>query len=248
VPSTVARANVRVRKMGRRARLVVHRRVLQVPQRVACTVCTWSGSRFAADAHGRKDRLCPSCGSSERDRALALELRRRGPVASGVRLLEVAPIGLVERIAEELGYEHHSVDLFSPRAEVRADLCSLPFADGSIDLAVCFHVLEHIPEDRAAARELARVLRPGGEALVVVPFASTWPETFEDPDTPPEDRERVYGQSDHVRIYGTDVTARWREAGVAVDESVWTDRFTPDEHASARITGHDDRFWILRPS
>lgn len=236
----------RAARAARRWRVAVHRRFVRSPKRVTCSVCGWSGPWLAADMHGRRNRLCPGCGSSERDRALALELRARGPVSAGTRLLEVAPIGLVERLATELGYEHHSVDLFSPRADVRADLCRLPLDDGAFQLAVCFHVLEHVPDDRAAARELARVLRPGGEALIVVPFNGGRAETFEDPDTPPEDRERLYGQSDHVRSYGTDVAGRWRAAGVELEESAWADRFTSEERARARIDGDDDRFWIFR--
>lgn len=233
--------------LRRRASRAVRRTVLRVPRRVACPICEWSGTAMAPDVLGVRGRLCPRCLSSERDRALALELRRRGPVPAGSRLLEVAPIGLVRDLAQRLGYEHHSVDLFSPRAEVRGDLTRLPYPDGTFHLVVCFHVLEHVPDDATAVRELARILSPTGEAVVVVPFAETYPETFEDPDTPPEDRERVYGQSDHVRIYGMDVAARWRAAGVALDEALWDERFPPDERVPARIAGRDDRFFLLHP-
>jgi SAM-dependent methyltransferase len=246
--STIRRLEARLRREVRWRRLSLHRKVLIAPKRVCCSVCGWSGSRMAADFRGRKGRLCPRCCSSERDRALALELRSRSPAPRGARLLEIAPIGLVEALATELGYEHHSADLSSTRATVRADLCGLPFPDRSFDLVVCFHVLEHIPDDRSAARELRRVLRSGGEALVVVPFDAGRAETFEDPTTPPEDRERLYGQSDHVRIYGADVSARWREGGVVLEESLWSERFAPEEVVTRRIAGRDDRFWIFHPA
>lgn len=245
--SNVQGAMRRAKRLTRRARVTAHRTLLRSPKRVACPVCGWSGSSFFADGRGWK-RLCPQCSSSERDRALALELRMRGPAAPGARLLEVAPIGLVKGLAEELGYEHHSVDLFSPRAEVRGNLCGLPFPDASFDLAVCFHVLEHIPDDASAVRELSRVLGPDGQAVVVVPFAEWYDETFEDPDTPPEDRKAVYGQSDHVRVYGMDVASRWRGMGVELDETMWDERFSPEEHETARLKGRDDRFFLLLPS
>ncbi len=194
----------------------------------------------------RLNRICPRCQSSERYRALELLLRRRGQVSPGFRLLEVAPVGTVEATARALGFDYTSVDISSPRAGVHADLCHLPFADASFDVIVCFHVLEHIVEDRTAAQELARVVGADGEAIVVVPREEDRPDTFEEPDTAPGDRERLYGQSDHVRIYGADVAARWSDAGVGVDVYPWTEMFDTATHREAALDGDDDCFWILR--
>ena len=84
-------------------------------------------------------------------------------------------------------------------------------------MILCSHVLEHVVDDRKAMRELHRVLHPSGWALIVVPIASRRDETFEDPAVlTPADRERVFGQADHVRIYGRDFKARLEEAGFTV--------------------------------
>jgi SAM-dependent methyltransferase len=159
-------------------------------------------------------------------------------------LLEVAPIHLVRPLAAELGYEFCSLDLMSPRADVRGDLCELPMRSESVDVVVCFHVLEHIWEDRRAAAEIARVLSGDGVAIIVVPFERRNESTLEDPDTPVQDRQRLYGQSDHVRLYGRDVSDRLRSAGLAVNEVRWDELFGDDEYQRLALAGDDDRFWL----
>ena len=235
------------RRKARRLERAAHRTLLRYPHRVRCPVCGWSGVRLAPSAKPRRpNRMCPACKSSERYRALELVLRRLGPVDSEARLLEVAPVHTVQRTAENLGYTYSSIDLRSPRAQVHADLCDLPFADASFDIVVCFHVLEHIPADRRAVQELARVVGTEGQAIVVVPRDVRRATTFEDPDADPADYERLYGQSDHVRWYGADVADRWRETGVDVVEQCWSQQFTPDIYRHAALFGDDDRFWIVR--
>lgn len=234
-------------RRARHLERVARRTLMRYPHRVRCPVCGWTGARLAPSAKPRRpNRMCPACKSSERYRALELVLRRLGPVDGDARLLEVAPIHTVRRTAENLGYTYTSVDLKSPRAQVHADLCKLPFADASFDLVVCFHVLEHIRADREAVTELARVVGTEGQAIVVVPRDERRATTFEDPDADPADYERLYGQSDHVRWYGADVADRWRETGVQVEEQRWSDHFTPDIFRHAALLGDDDRFWILR--
>ena len=230
-----------------RAERKLHRQFLRHPHRVTCTVCGWSGPILGASRNPRHlNRLCPSCRSSERYRALELLLDQRGPVPNGTRLLEVAPIDTVRRTAERLGYTYTSIDLKSPRAMVLSDLCALPFADGSFDVIICFHVLEHIPADLKAVQELARVAGTGGEAIIVVPAEPDRPVTFEVPDADPKDYERLYGQSDHVRIYGGDIEARWNEADIDLHQQRWADLFDQDTFRRAALRGDDDRFWFVR--
>lgn len=235
-------------RRGRRLEQRTHLRLLRFTDHVRCPACGWSGLRFAPSAKPRRaNRICPACQSSERYRALVLHLRRRGRVPPGTRLLEVAPIHTVERTARELGYDYVSLDLRSPTADVLADLTAIPFPDATFDLAVCFHVLEHITDDRGAVAELARVVGTG-EAIVVVPRNDDLPTTFEVEGADPADHERLYGQSDDVRIYGCDLLARWRQTGVAVAEDLWVERFTPEVHVHAALAGDDDRFWLLTTS
>lgn len=225
-----------------------HRRLLGIGGRVECPICGWSGVSFAASRKPRRmNRLCPDCLSSERDRALQLWLDRH-PVRLGARLLEVAPLGLVEPVSQRLGYEYTSVDLYSHRAEVRADLCSLPFPDGSFDVICCFHVLEHVPADVDALSQLSRVLGEDGAAVVIVPWDERAATTDEDLDAGPEERLRRFGQTDHVRMYGRDVSDRFRSGGLEVAEVLWRDVFSVSEFRRCALDGDDDRFWICKPA
>jgi SAM-dependent methyltransferase len=96
---------------------------------------------------------------------------------------------------------------------VAADLERLPFEDASFDRVLCVHVLEHVRDDAAALLELHRILRPGGEALIMVPLYGD--ATDEDPDAPADERVRRFGQADHVRLYGAaDLRARIEQAGL----------------------------------
>lgn len=234
----------------RKVELRAHRTLLRFPRRVRCPICGWTGVALAHSSKPRKpNRMCPQCGSSERYRAMELFLRRRGSVAPGTRLLEISPIGTVEPTATSLGYAYTGVtlDFEDVSVDAYATLDALPFPSEMFDVVVCLHVLEHVLDDRGAVREMARVLRPGGEALVNVPWDPARTVTFEDQSTDPGRNAELYGQHDHVRIYGADATARWIEAGVDVEEDRWVERFTPDVHRYAALEGNDDRFWILTP-
>jgi SAM-dependent methyltransferase len=122
--------------------------------------------------------------------------------------------------------EYVSADIASPLADVWMDLTRAPWRDASFDVIFCNHVLEHIPDDRAAMAELVRILRPGGWAVLLAPY---WPEkeTIEDPSASPEERLRRFMQVDHVRLYGSDYPVRLNEAGFDVESEVYADRVGP---------------------
>ena len=183
---------------------------------VSCPCC---GSQFRKFArfHGLNDQ-CPTCGSLMRQRAVTLYLRDvlRIPERGG-DILHVGPASSVRGwLVSFPKVQYVSVDLNSPLADVKGDITDLPFADDSYDLIVCLHVLEHVQDDRKAISELHRVLRPGGKAVIQVP-PSPFEETLEDPTvTEPAERERRYGQYDHVRLCGSDYLQRLEEPGFAV--------------------------------
>ncbi|MEM9023365.1 MAG: methyltransferase domain-containing protein, partial [Bacteroidota bacterium] len=113
--------------------------------------------------------------------------------------------------------QYINADLDPRLADVQMDITAIPHGDNHFDLVICNHVLEHIPDDRLAMRELFRVLKPGGQAILQVPIGLTLEQTIEDPSiTDPAEREVRFGQFDHLRIYGQDYSDRLAEAGFDV--------------------------------
>jgi SAM-dependent methyltransferase len=225
----VVKAHVpaRYRRFGRRAFLRLAA-LANAGSRVECPCCG-RGFRHFARFHGKHDQ-CPGCGALMRHRALLLLLRDELRLVSGDHdVLQVAPAASVRDWLRTLpAVRLLSVDRDPSAAELRADVTDLPLNDASFDLILCLHVLEHVPDDRAAIRQLFRVLRPGGRAVIQVP-PSALEETFEDPSlTTPEDRQRVFGQYDHVRICGADYGRRLEEAGFEIEEVDFVERLEPE--------------------
>jgi SAM-dependent methyltransferase len=184
-----------------------------------CPICGSHVRRFRpAGVVPRPDVVCPICGSYERHRLLWVFLTTRtdllGPRRK--RVLHVAPEPiLAARLQRHPAIEYVSADLHDPSAAVAMDLTRIPFRDGAFDVVLCSHVLEHVPDDRTAMEELRRVLRASGWAILQVPIEGT--TTDEDPAVQdPAERERRFGQRDHVRRYGTDYRERLRRAGFEV--------------------------------
>lgn len=173
----------------------------------------------------REASSCPVCFATARTRLVWHWLcRESGLLDEPLRILHVAPdFGIHWQLAARTGLAYRAIDL-NPRrygyagAIEAGDLTALDEEDGSVDLLIANHVLEHIEDEARALAEIRRVLRPGGTALLQVPVASKLDHTLEDPaaDTP-EARERRYGQADHVRLYGRDYPARLERGGFRVE-------------------------------
>lgn len=185
-----------------------------------CPVCERPAGKFGVfGSRRRQNARCPWCQSLERHRFAWLLLTGRSDLLDGrpKRVLHFAPERALEpRFRERLGEGYVTADLLDPKADMQLDITAMPLPDEGFDMIYCSHVLEHVVEDRKAMREMWRVLKPGGWALVSVPMMAE--RTIEDPSvTDPEERTRVFGQADHVRIYGRDFIDRLREAGFEVE-------------------------------
>jgi ubiquinone/menaquinone biosynthesis C-methylase UbiE len=127
-------------------------------------------------------------------------------------------------------------------------LTAIQYPDNSFDAIYCSHVLEHIPDDRAAMRELFRVLKPGGWAILQVPLDSTRETTYEDPSiTSFEARERAYWQADHVRLYGRDYTAKLESTGFRVRVDWFVKTFTEGQIHRFGLDKSEGIHWCEKP-
>lgn len=192
--------------------------------RFHCPICERWFRRFAPfGLRGRRNARCPRCGSLERHRFAWLYLTRTLDVLRRrATVLHVAPEPCIRTaLLRRPGIRYLGIDRYDDDAEAdQQDLTALSYADGSFDLVLCNHVLEHIPDDRKAIGEIARVLRPDGHALVMVPIDRKRQTTYEDASiVTPSDRHAAFGHPYHVRVCGWDYVERLREAGLEVVEA-----------------------------
>jgi ubiquinone/menaquinone biosynthesis C-methylase UbiE len=134
---------------------------------------------------------------------------------SGATMLHFAAEACFEsRFRSIIGAGYMTADLMRP-ADMKIDITDIQLPENSFDIVYCSHVLEHVPDDRRAMREICRVLKPNGWAILMVPITAE--KTVEDPSiTDPHERLRLFGQDDHVRAYGPDFVERLEEAGFDV--------------------------------
>lgn len=212
--------------------------------KVTCPCCGGRFSRLVTH-RGVPNVRCPRCGSMERHRLLWLYLQQRTDLhTKRYRVLHMAPEISIQRLLRRLpNIDYVGADLQSPLADVHCDIQDLPFPDGRFDVVICNHVLEHVPDDHRAMTELARVLAPGGWAVLMCPIARGRATTLVDASVrTPHDAMRVYGQEDHARLYGGDYRHRLEEAGFAVSVDRFLDDLAGDVIDRCRLRRSDDLF------
>ncbi|HVT11389.1 MAG TPA: methyltransferase domain-containing protein [Fimbriimonadaceae bacterium] len=201
---------------------------------------------------GVRDTTCPRCGSYDRERLLYLFVERRTDLLSGgKKVLDIAPAdNLGAKIKASPGIDYTSGDLLRTDVMVKLDVTDIQFPDETFDAVMCNHVMEHVPDDRKAMREIRRVLKPGGWALVLVPYSKVLKETIEDPTAAtPEERLRRFGQDDHIRIYALpDYLARLRESGLEVEVIPFVSQLDPEEVRRYALIGETDIILARRPA
>jgi SAM-dependent methyltransferase len=201
-----------IRKLGRRLLPLLY-----AGRRVRCPCCGRTFGRFVRRFDS--DRMCPYCLSLRRHRSFWLFLKEQLAYADELSILHFAPEeGISAQLRADNRIDYVSADLDPRSIATRAfDITAIPFDDAEFDVVLCNHVLEHVVEDRRAMRELFRVLKPGGVLYSMHPVNFRLERTVEDPSVvAPNDRARLYGQSDHVRTYGRDFVERLGETGFEV--------------------------------
>ena len=201
-----------------------------------CPLCGARRRRFLPYGYvtPREDALCPRCLSLERHRLLWLYLERETSLGTDrPRLLHAAPeVALMRRLRRlysDVPERYVTVDLESPLADMHFDIQQMPLADGSFDVVICNHILEHVEDDRRALREIFRVMRGGGGGIILSPV---------------EERTRLFGQSDHRRVYGRDYASRLAEAGFEVEDRDYAAEFSAAERTLYALPA--DHIYIVR--
>lgn len=180
----------------------------------------------------RANALSPGTLSLERHRQMWLYLQKETTFFSQpLKVLHIAPEQeFLKRFKKMSHLDYVSADLYSPIVDVKADILDLPFADESFDVVFCNHVLEHIVDDHKAMSELFRVMKPGGWGIFQVPMKNSLEQTYEDFNiTDPKERQKHFGQYDHVRWYGMDYFDRLRKVGFRAEALFYSQEFTDED-------------------
>ena len=190
--------------------------------KVECPVCGKHFRKFLPYGYGvaMDNRLCPNCLSLERHRLLWLYLKEKTDFFSApLKVLHFAPEQpFLKRFRALKNLDYITADLCSPIADLQLDVTDIQQPDNTFDVVICNHVLEHVNNANKAFAEIKRILKPGGWAILLVPINPDV-DTFEDPSvTDPKERERLFGQYDHVRQFGRDYADVLRKAGFQVVE------------------------------
>lgn len=198
-----------------------------------CTVCGGTFRKLLPYGNsGMDNRMCPKCLALERHRLMWSHFKNNTTLFTEPhKVLHVAPEQpFMERFRKMDNLDYTTGDLVSPLADVKMDIMNIPFEKDTFDVVICNHVLEHVQSDIKAMEEVLRILKPGGWAILQVPINYNYTETHEDLTiTDPKERERVFGQYDHVRWHGLDYGKRLTSAGFDVDENRYIDSFSDEE-------------------
>lgn len=201
--------------------------VLQDPMQIIkghsaeCSVCGYQGRFYSFTAvHPRRGARCPDCFSLERHRLYALFWKAHPDIVRNKDILLFAP----EKPIRKILHDHYApksyvtADIAPGVADRVEDMMDLKLPDESFDAIIANHVLEHVPDDRKGMSEVYRVLRKGGVFTACVPIVEAWDQSYEDLSIQsPQEREKHFGQCDHVRFYGRDFSDRLSEAGFKVE-------------------------------
>jgi SAM-dependent methyltransferase len=181
------------------------------------------------------DGGCPMCRSAGRHRQHHLLVSKHPDWINGKRVLHVAPEPCFVRDYQRRAGDYVRGDFDPAPDEVKIDLQGIDFDTAAFDLVICHNVIEHVPNDLQALREIFRILRPGGIALLSAPLIDAWEKTYENSViVTPQERDLHFNQEDHYRIYGRDLSDRIRQAGFDISLDVAQE---PDVHRYALERG-----------
>ncbi|MBX2954937.1 MAG: class I SAM-dependent methyltransferase [Cyclobacteriaceae bacterium] len=234
----------------------IGRRVLTIAyagNTVMCPVCEKKFRKFLPYGRikPRENALCPNCLALERHRLIWLYLKEKTNFfEKPLNVLHIAPEAcFMNRFEKIHGENYITADIESPLAKIKMDIHQMPFKDNYFDVVLCNHVLEHVTDDIQTLREINRVLKPGGFAIVQVPFFNPIPDvTLEDATiTDPKEREKLFGQDDHVRKYGKDYAARIERTGLHAVEDNFINELMPETRDRFKLPQGEIIYKAIKP-
>jgi SAM-dependent methyltransferase len=215
-----------------------------------CNCCKKTFSRFLPYGRiPRENALCPWCHSLERTRVLLCYLERETPVFKReLKILHFAPEWIIrKRIRKSTGRKSYiTADINPALADHVVDITHINFPGDYFDLIICSHVLGHVENETLAIDEMYRVIKPGGESLIMTVIDLNNPHTYENPSvTTPSDRLAQYGEPDLLRLHGLDFRQRLLRDGVTIEEVDYTQKLSASENRRMS-TGNRERELIFR--
>lgn len=218
---------------------------------VYCPCCNEQFRKFLIfGANSRPDALCPGCLSLERHRLLWLFLKHKTNLfLDSLKVLHIAPEFIFQRYFISMpNLQYLSADLEPDEVMVKMDITNIQYPDASFDVILCNHVLEHVPNDRTAMKELFRVLKPGGWAILQVPLDLTLEQTREGtPELSPQEREQWFGHHDHVRMYGRDYKSKLESIGFRVTVDGYAKELGLEPTKKFGLMAEEDIYFCAKP-
>ncbi len=228
-------------------------RLFYAGSRHECPVCGGRFRKLLPYGYGKKtseNRLCPKCLSLERHRLLWLYFKNRSDLfIKPQKMLHIAPEQcFLKRFKKIKTLDYTTGDLESPIADIHFDIRDIPLEDNLYDFVMCNHVMEHIDDEQKAIKEILRILKPGGKAILQVPLDYSREKTFEDPSiTGRKEREEIFGQYDHLRVYGRDYNKRLEMAGFKVDVNNFVNSFSAEQRNKYRLMENEMIYIAYKP-